>query len=212
MHEIETGSSEYLRRAYELGGSPQAAASLYDAWADTYEAETADAMGYVAPGIAAERLAALLDDRLAPVLDAGCGTGLVGAELSRLGFGTLDGYDISDGMLAKAREAGRYRHLQRVDLSGRLPADDDAYAAVVCVGTLTEGHVGPEALAEFVRVTRPGGIVVATIVDAIWESQGYRDAVDALAEQGRAELLEAEVRDYRTQQDVGARLPVLRVS
>jgi SAM-dependent methyltransferase len=212
MGDVDTGSSEYLRRAYDLGGSPRAAAALYDEWAETYEAETADAMGYVAPTIAAEKLAAVLDDRTAPVLDAGCGTGLVGAELSRLGFEVLDGYDISDGMLDKARSGGHYRQLQRVDLSDRLPAEDASYAAVVCVGTLTEGHVGPEALAEFVRVTRPGGIVIATIIDAIWEEQGYRAAVDVLVEQGRATLLEAEIREYRTRQNVGGRLPVLQVT
>ena len=55
-------------------------------------------------------------------------------------------------MLERARATGAYRSLEPADLTRPLPTPADAYDAVVCVGTLTHGHVGPEALAEFVRI------------------------------------------------------------
>ena len=211
MTGIDTGSSPYLRRSYALGGDSRATEALYDEWADDYEDDTTEAMGYVAPAVAAERLAALLSDRTAPVLDAGCGTGLVGLELARRGFSTVDGLDISTRMLARARTTGVYRGLGRADLSTRLPVADGRYAAVVCVGTLTEGHLGPEVLPELLRVVRPGGLVLGTVIEDIWEARGYRTSIDALVEEGRAELREAAVWPCRTRQGVDARLPVLRV-
>ena len=209
MSDVDTGSNPFLRRSYDLDG-PADAASLYDEWAESYDQDTADTMGYVGHTLAAERLAEIVPAD-ATILDAGCGTGLVGAALAERGSFTIDGMDISPGMLAKAEATGVYRRAQVADLTGSLPADDDAYDAVICAGTLTEGHVGPEAIAELVRVTAPGGVVVATVLDAIWEPKGYRAAVDALAEAGKAALREAEERPYRTHQDVMCRLVVVDV-
>lgn len=207
MAEIDTGSSSFLRRSYELTG-PRDAAKLYDEWAATYDSDIVEAMGYVGPAVVATRLAELVPPG-ATVLDAGCGTGLVGAELARRGDYVIDGVDMSPAMLDKARDTGVYRRLDVADLTARIAVDDDTYDAVTCVGTLTEGHVGPEALAELVRVTVPGGLVVATILDPIWEPKGYRAAVDALAAENKAELREAEQRPHRVQQDVGCRLVVI---
>ncbi len=151
-----TGGDPHLERAYTLNG-PEQAQELYDEWAATYDADLADdTQGYVAPGLAADtvvRVAGVSGE----ILDAGCGTGLVGAALAARGARTVDGVDVSRGMLDRARETRAYRHLDAADLTRHLALPADAYDVVVCVGTLTHGHVGPSALAEFVRVVRPGG-------------------------------------------------------
>ncbi|GAA4922804.1 methyltransferase family protein [Actinomycetospora succinea] len=208
MADIDTGSNPFLRRSYELAGAEDAAV-LYDEWAETYDADIVESMGYVGPAVAAARLAELAPSGV--VLDAGAGTGLVGVELAARGSYTVDGVDASPVMLEKAMATGCYRRVEVADLTVRLPIDDAAYDAVTCVGTLTEGHVGPEALAEFVRVTRSGGHVVATILDPIWEPKGYQAAVDALVEDGQVALREADEHPYRTLQDVTCRLVVLDV-
>ena len=205
-----SGDNPYVERAYRLGG-PDDARALYDEWAAQYDADLAgESQGYVAPVLAAETVVRVAGPDVT-VLDAGCGTGLVGAALAERGVRVIDGMDVSEGMLEQARATGAYRSLQPVDLTRALPTEADAYDVVVCVGTLTEGHVGPEALAEFVRVTRPGGLVVATILDPIWEPKGYRAAVEALAGARRAALREADEHPYRTAQDVTCRLVVLDV-
>lgn len=192
-----------LKRAYNLKSTDEAE-SLYDDWAGTYDADTTGGMGYVAPQHTAERLAALVAPDAA-VLDAGCGTGLVGAELAARGFTAIDGIDLSQGMLDVARAKGAYRDLRKADLTARLPFDDDAYDATICVGTLTEGHVGPEALDELVRVTR--GHLVLTVLGRIWESLGYRAYIENLP---TARLVEATEQPYHLEENLTCRRVVLR--
>lgn len=205
-----TGGNPYLDRAYALTGT-QDARDLYDEWAGTYDADlTGEAQGYVAPGRAADTVARVAGTGGA-ILDAGCGTGLVGAELARRGAGTIDGVDLSPGMLERARATGAYRDLDTADLTAPLAAADDAYDVVVCVGTLTHGHVGPSALAEFVRAVRSGGYVVATVLDDIWEADGFRAEVDRLAAGELVEMVSAELEPYRSGQTVDCRMVVLRV-
>ncbi|MGW9556946.1 class I SAM-dependent DNA methyltransferase [Nocardiopsis sp. NPDC055551] len=200
-----------LDRVYALK-NPQEAESAYDEWAATYEHDTTEGMGYAAPTLAAERLRSLLADRPeAEILDAGCGTGLVGAALSGHGFEVIDGFDLSTAMLDKARAKGLYRDLAKADLTQRLPAEDDAYDAVICVGTLTEGHVGPEAFDELVRVARPGAPIVVTVLDRIWEPSGYKAKAEALEEAGLAHLEESTPQSvYHVKENITCNLVVLR--
>ncbi|SIO87090.1 class I SAM-dependent methyltransferase [Nocardiopsis sp. JB363] len=200
-----------LDRVYALK-SPEEAESAYDEWAATYEHDTTEGMGYAAPTHAAQRLSALLADRPeAEILDAGCGTGLVGAALSGHGFEVIDGFDLSTAMLDEARAKGLYRDLAKADLTRRLPAEDEAYDAVICVGTLTEGHVGPEAFDELVRVARPGAPIVVTVLDRIWEPSGYKAKVQALEKAGLVHLEESTPKSvYHVKENITCNLVVLR--
>ncbi|MEJ2871831.1 class I SAM-dependent methyltransferase [Actinomycetospora sp. OC33-EN08] len=209
--ETNTAGSAYMRRAYTLA-DPDAARDLYDEWAESYDTELAgDAQGYVAPVIAARTVADAAGVG-GEILDAGCGTGLVGVELAALGATTVDGVDLSPGMLEKAKATGAYRRLAPADLSRALPVPADSYDVVVCVGTLTHGHVGPGAFGEFVRLSRPGGTIVATVLDDIWDSGGYRAEVDRLAQMAMIEIVSTDLVDYRKAAGVGARMVVLRVA
>jgi SAM-dependent methyltransferase len=203
-----TGGNPYLSRAYGLRG-PDDARALYDEWAEHYDTDLTDAsQDYVAPRLAADTVVRVAGTGVT-VLDAGCGTGLVGAALAERGVGVLDGVDVSPGMLERARATGAYRSLEPADLTWPLPTPGHSYDVVVCVGTLTHGHVGPDALTEFLRVTRPGGHVVATVLDDVWESGGYRATVDDLVAAGRAELVSADLTPYRAGVGVEARMLVL---
>lgn len=205
-----TGGDPHLERAYTLSG-PDQARDLYDEWAATYDADlTGVEQGYVAPSVTAEAVVGAAGTG-GEVLDAGCGTGLVGVELHRRGVGTIDGVDVSPGMLARARDTGVYRDLREADLTTALALPDDRYDVVVCVGTLTHAHVGPAALAEFVRVIRPGGYLVATVLDDVWESGGYRAEVDRLCAGDVVEAVSIGIAPYRAGQQVDCRLMVLRV-
>ncbi|MEQ3552081.1 class I SAM-dependent methyltransferase [Pseudonocardia nematodicida] len=205
-----TGGDPHIERAYSLTG-PDDARALYDEWAATYDADlTGDAQGYVAPSVTADAVVAAAGTA-GEMLDAGCGTGLVGVELARRGVGTIDGLDVSPGMLERARATGVYRELREADLTAALELPDDSYDVVVCVGTLTHSHVGPSALSEFVRVIRHGGYLVATVLDDAWESGGYRAEVDRICAGDVVEAVSIEVAPYRSGQDVECRLLVLRV-
>jgi SAM-dependent methyltransferase len=124
--------------------------------------ELADAYDRYRIGYAAELYDALFAYGLTQgqrVVDVGCGTGLVTAELVRRGC-SVTGVDCSDAMLAHAR--------QRVGsasfASARaecLPFGSATFDAVTCAQAF-HWFDQPRALAECSRVVRPGGIV------AIW--------------------------------------------
>ena len=141
-----------LSDAYSVQ-TPEDNRALYRDWADSYETDFADARGYVyhhgVAGIYADHQTVQ-----GPVLDVGCGTGMAGTELVRLGFATVDGIDLSPEMMAKARAKGTYRQLTEADVTKPLPLDDAIYDGVISVGTFTHGHLGPEPLVELLRVSR----------------------------------------------------------
>src|SRR5699024_10024092 len=110
--------------------------NYYDAWAQTYDDEIA-ASGYRAPAWVAEQAAALLPDKNAVVLDAGCGTGLTGQALQNKGYARLTGIDLSAQSLEIARAKQCYEQLQQQDLGHALPFTEDRFDAITCVGTLT---------------------------------------------------------------------------
>ncbi|MEV0698280.1 class I SAM-dependent methyltransferase [Saccharopolyspora sp. NPDC050389] len=203
-----TGRSPKLQRAYDLK-SKEEAETVYDEWAAEYDADMVQGMDYVAPANAANRLVDLAGDP-GPVLDAGCGTGLVGAALAKRSVAVIDGVDLSQGMLDQARARGVYRNLAKADLTRRLDIADNTYGAAICVGTITDGHVGPEVLDELVRVVRPGGLVVATVAH-VWESRKVGEHINGLATEGRIRLREADEWESVKGENVRCRIPVLEV-
>lgn len=205
----------YLERAYALRGNADAQ-SLYDEWAGVYDS-TNDEVGYASPRRSVE---ALIDNISSPssagklrIFDAGCGTGLVGDCLARSSLAekfVLDGVDLSAGMLALARKKGVYRDLETADLNERIPQPDESYDAVVCVGTLTKGHVGPKVLGEFARLTAKSGLVVATVHSEIWESGGFKAEVEGLHAEGTVEIVSTDEFGILEEKSTGGRMVVLK--
>lgn len=165
--------------------------SGYRAWASDYDKDLVDDAGYVAPKQCAEALRDLLPDSGATVLDAGCGTGLVGVYLAEAGVDAIDGLDYSQDMLDVAAEKDCYRALLQADLNEPLDIETDKYSATVCVGTFTTGHVGPEALFELIRVTEADGPICFTVRDTFWKETGFQNVIEKAAERGVAEVVSA---------------------
>jgi len=198
-----------LRRAYGVEDTADVVA-LYRDWAARFEADTVGRLGYVAPALVAAAFESAWPDRTAPVVDLGCGTGLAGEALAARGYEIVDGLDISPEMLVQARAKGVYRTLAVGDLTARLAARDGAWAAGVCVGTFTHGHVGPDSLGEALRVVAPGGVLVLTVNDGVWDDLDYPSALDALAASGTAKAVAVDRADYLREEGIGCRLVTLR--
>lgn len=165
---MSTGRHDgHLGAVYEAQAPDQIAAA-YDSWAATYDDEMARA-GYRHPSVGLALLARHAPRGTGPVLDAGCGTGLLGDWLAILGFSPVEGLDLSEGMLARARARGSYHRLHRAALGQPLPFETGQFAAVISTGVFTTGHVGAEALPELARVTLPGGPLVLTVKTTLWD-------------------------------------------
>lgn len=168
-----------LDNAYDIHG-PDDAKSLYDGWAQSYDVSFAEGWGYVAPREIARVFREIGGD-VEPVLDIGAGTGLVGGELGGL---TVDGIDISPHMLEQAGDKGIYRELILGDLTRPLAIQSGVYGGVISSGTFTHGHVGPEALPELLRITRPGALFVTGIIAPVYDEAGFGSALAGLVARG----------------------------
>lgn len=97
--------------------------ALFDGYSDRFDTALVENLGYCVP----ERLGTLLADvtgvdaQFAKVIDLGCGTGLFGERIRRTAS-WLEGYDLSQGMLAKAGEKGVYDRLGQADILHGIPA------------------------------------------------------------------------------------------
>jgi predicted TPR repeat methyltransferase len=184
----------------------------YKSWAANYDADTVGAFGYVAHIASAKALDETLDRKDAYILDAGCGTGLVGEELARMGYTRMDALDYSKEMLDEAETKKVYeRHIQ-ADLSKPLDMEDNRYDAIVCTGTFTYGHVKAEAFDELVRITRPGGVIAFTIREGAYEDYGYRDRMIDLERKNAWELLGMYDTDYLKNEGVTCKMCVYKVA
>ncbi len=139
----------------------------------------------------------ILDRFLKPgleVLDVGCGPGRFALHMAEAGaFVTL--VDISDGQLAAARReldeaklTGQVRRYERRDAVSLSGFEDETYDLVVCYGSvlsyLRERHA--EALKEFARVTKPGGLVMVSVT-ALYGTLRMVGPLDAAAAMTRIE-------------------------
>ncbi|MDX1510594.1 MAG: methyltransferase domain-containing protein [Nitriliruptorales bacterium] len=106
------------------------------------------------------------------VLDVGCGTGYLGLGLAAEGQArNVHLCDLSPGMLDRAREnaesLGVDADFTRAT-AAELPFEDDSFDAVVTRGVLHHLHDVPAALAEWRRVVKPGGPVLALSEPTPW--------------------------------------------
>jgi predicted TPR repeat methyltransferase len=183
----------------------------YKNWAGDYDQDTLDTMGYVGPHVAASMLDYHLDSKAYHVLDAGCGTGLVGEYLQQLGYQNVDAMDFSRDMLNEAEKKGVYKRLFQGDMNRDLDIPDDRYDATICVGTFTYAHVGPHAFDELVRVTRPGGHICFTIRDGAYQEYGYRNKMLEMEACAKWELQEMKEEDYLIRENVNAKFCTYKV-
>ncbi|WBL32778.1 methyltransferase domain-containing protein [Sinirhodobacter sp. HNIBRBA609] len=139
--------------------------TLFDQYADHFDHALVETLNYRAPQL----LRAGLEGEFARVLDLGCGTGLMGAEL-RASARHLEGWDISAEMLREAEAKGVYDRLEKADLSVLAPVVD-AYDLITAADVFAylgalEQIVGGVALA-----LAPGGRFAFTV--EAYEGEGF---------------------------------------
>lgn len=177
------GGRKRFEDAYDIEG-PDEARCLYAAWAPDYDHEMVEDHGYTGPVAAASAFAQTVPDRNASILDAGCGTGLVGQALKSHGFSRIDGLDLVQEMLDQAALKGVYQRLVRGDLLKGVRLNPNRYDAAISVGTFTHAHVGPDGLDEVFRLVKPGGLAMIMVNAEAYVGEGYPSKLDDLSNKG----------------------------
>uniref|UniRef100_UPI003B528B0C class I SAM-dependent DNA methyltransferase n=1 Tax=Roseovarius indicus TaxID=540747 RepID=UPI003B528B0C len=163
--------------------NPDEARTLYDDWSGSYDADNL-AKGFRLPALGAGLLASYIGRTKGPILDAGCGTGLVGETLMVMGYMHVFGCDISKEMMALADKTGAYSGFEQADMGTKLPYADDHFAGFVCVGSFGPGHAPASTLTHLARVTRPGGYGVFNLLEHSYVDQGFPPVMEKLAADG----------------------------
>ncbi len=187
-----------LDRAYATEG-PEANRELYASWAATYESGFIVDSGYVYHQEVVKVFCDSFSELSGTVLDVGCGTGMIGGELAKLGVSVIDGIDISPEMLAEAAAKtynGRpvYRQLIEADLTSRTELADSAYAGIVSSGAFTHGILGPETISELLRAASPGARFALGINSAHFEEFAFANWLEQHQSEGRITGLTCELR------------------
>ena len=212
---VDGWCSSTIHTRSELAATAEEQVEVYSQWASTYDEEmskhelasyksvTAKALEFWAAVEPAGESAEL------SVLDAGCGTGILGAYFrtqTALSGLHLTGLDLCPDMLERAEEKKCYEHLIASNLKHELPFAANQFDQAMSSGVFLPGHVGPEAITNILRVVKPGGMFITTVREAMYEAE--KEQFDAAIESSQGELLEDELMAYYG--DINANVLVIR--
>jgi predicted TPR repeat methyltransferase len=146
--------------------------AIFDEFADSFDT-VLDRLHYQAPrlvAVAFRQFACARAER-PDVLDAACGTGLVGELIGPLARRLL-GVDLSSGMLARAAKREVYDQLIEAELTAYLATTEQRFDAITCADSLNYFGDLREVLHGCRRVLAPGGWFCFTLEKMIGGETG----------------------------------------
>jgi predicted TPR repeat methyltransferase len=185
---------------------------VFDGYADHFE-EHLVSLRYGIPGAIRSALQThpkiVAGLPLGPVLDLGCGTGMVGVAIEDLLLGPLTGVDLSPRMLALARAKQIYGELRESDIVTDLEVHRQHWPMIVAADVLC--YFGPldELLAQIHQSLEPGGWFIFSAEEMLADYDGVMPGNGkwALLRQGRY----SHASDYVHETACAAGFRVLRV-
>ena len=175
-------SKKGLNDAYSVK-TPEDNIKLYKVWASSYDDDFAKKNDYRSAVLISNYYDKYSNKNDVPVLDVGAGTGLIAEVMNKKNTIDIDAIDISPEMLESAKSKNCYNKLIEADLTKNLDIDNNYYGAIVSAGTFTHGHIGPNALDELLRVTKPSGLFVITIHSKVYVNQNFEQKFQDINEQ-----------------------------
>ena len=156
--------------------------------------------------VAADQLSKCLDElghsKDVSILDLGCGTGVIGQELSKRGYKVIDGLDCCKEMLDEAKVKGIYRELFQGVMGSEgskdLGISPNQYDAAICIGVFTIGHVKAKGFDDLLYVLKPGGLACFSVRDRIANDPlyGYQEKLIELSNENKWKLVVKSYEKY----------------
>jgi len=144
--------------------------NIYNKWAISYD-NYVDKKHYTGPNELIDILYKYIKSNSAfdetikkNILDFGCGTGLVGAQLrKKMIITSLHGIDISTKMLDICKQKTLYNNLYNIDLSKDTLQNNILYDYIISSGVFLEGHADISLILELTKYLKNNGIMIFTI-------------------------------------------------
>ena len=111
------------------------------------------------------------------ILDAGCGTGAIACGLRR--FGQVKAIDLSGLALQFSQRRGLGGHIGQASVAA-LPAPANTFDLVVSIDVICSVPEDGQALAEFYRVLKPGGVLLLNLPALAWLRGEHDRAVNII--------------------------------
>jgi predicted TPR repeat methyltransferase len=171
--------------ASQSSASGEEVADLYDSWASggDYDRDV-ESWGYEAPEHIADQTLAALAVVPGEVLDAGCGTGRLGAALSERGVHDIVGGDFTPVSIEAARARCVYTGVEHLDLNGPLGYADGRFAVTASAGVFTYVTNTEATIRELLRIVQRGGSVLFTQRTDLWAERGCDTIIERLIGDG----------------------------
>lgn len=161
-------------------------ATIRDYWqrrSDTYDRFPISASEEEERAICMRALRKVLNGDGLRVLDVGTGTGYLVSMFAEMGHEAV-GLDLTEGMMEKARERAQASgHAIQFELGDaeNLPFEDASFDVVACRYCLWTLPDPEKALAEWARVTKPGGQILA--IEGLWRDSSLLGRLRRLSKQ-----------------------------
>jgi predicted TPR repeat methyltransferase len=164
--------------------------TVFDGYADRFESHLIS-LGYCIPGairsVLQKHPKILAGHSIGPVLDLGCGTGMVALAIGDLPIGPFTGVDLSSGMLAHARTKRIYKELRESDIITDLATHRERWPLIVAADVLCYFGALEQLLAHVHDSLEPGGWFVFSVEEVLADHDGVMPGNGnwALQRQGR---------------------------
>jgi predicted TPR repeat methyltransferase len=168
---------------------------LYAQWSTSYDQEVAE-NGYATPSRVAKALASHVEDLRTPVLDYGCGTGLSGMALRKVGFSNLHGIDVSKEMVTIAKEKKAYQTLRVVDPDAEPPLKTGEFEIITAIGVIGIGAAPLTIFDTIISLLVPGGLFAFSLNDHTLADPAFEAKVSDSVDTGEAKLILREYGDH----------------
>jgi predicted TPR repeat methyltransferase len=146
--------------------------TLFDSYADRFESHLIE-LGYRVPGLIRRYVIDFASvANIGPVLDLGCGTGLVALALSDLMLGPVTGIDLSPRMLDQARSKELYATLREARLPDALRDEEGAWRLILAADVMCYFGALDEIFDAVRARLRPGGRFIFSVEELLPDHDG----------------------------------------